>query len=415
MPFAVKRLADTCYIVGVVLLALNFANTLDSGDVIQAYLTGAAREKLARADGLRTEIARLETTRERIAAHAITSDETATNAANVPNCLSRERQATDAKTALDKATRDRDLTREEMKAKDDIARARKALADLGPLPKDIDPTAAKLIRIMALVSPVTPHANETVSEWRKIGFALGVELLAFSGPMIVLALFGVSMTRKDTLPVVSQPSRHVSLVSPETPKAISPPAPKKAPAKTNGKRTPKTDTETGDVGEWLEARTFETPGQSLQCKLIAERVRAGLLSACHPKRDDGIAGENREWRGPLSPSPLSSVEKAVPNFLIRLMGRLGKWKRRFQEKPPHDPLLPYARRYTGAFSRQQRPHSFGRPRCPRRRSRVRQQYGDVCDVSIRGGSTQSMAFGVQTDCWPVFTRVPSRNHRERRL
>jgi hypothetical protein len=285
LPFAVKRLADplhqgTCFVVGAVLLILNFANALDSGEVIQAYLTGSAREKLTRADGLRTEITRLETAQKMIAAHVVTSDETVTTKAadlrsaetsrdaecrrgRGPNCLSLGKQATDAKVALDKATRDRDLTREESSTKDAIAKTRQALADLGPLPKDVDPTAAKLIRIMAVVSPVTPYANETVSEWRKIGFALGVELLAFSGPMIILALFGVSLARKDTLPVVTQTVTHPSPVTHETPKDT--PAPKKTPPKTPPKRTPKTDTETGDVGDWLKERTVKTPGEKLQC------------------------------------------------------------------------------------------------------------------------------------------------------
>jgi hypothetical protein len=208
MPFAIKNLRAVslkaaCSLLGIVLFVLNFMNALDVASHGRELATGVSRGTLAKAAGLNSRLAELRKSRAQVPPFTFTSAAmvsaaqeavTAANAARDAECkkvggLCRKRMD-EASAALDRLsaiTAQRGLTERAEKLDGEIAALENQLAALGPLPKHGDDTAAKVARIVGLFVTINDGADEAVSEWRPILFAAGIELLAFIGPLGMMA------------------------------------------------------------------------------------------------------------------------------------------------------------------------------------------------------------------------------------
>jgi hypothetical protein len=264
MPFAKPRitaLSDkaAALVLTVVLIGLNFANALDVGDHLVDALTSGPRTVLAKAAAINGDIDRLERQKAALTPHDSVSDESVNG-----ECKNGHGQKCRALMTA------RDLTKEQAGIEAKIGEKREEFARLGALPKHTDATAAGFVRIYGLFAPAPKNADETVSEWRPIVFAAGVELLGSRGPVLIFAAFGIVLVgaRKEesrTVEPVAPPAPQIPLaaLSPaEVAKAVSE-AP--APAKAKKPRTKKTASKTGDVKEWFEERTCAALGGSVQC------------------------------------------------------------------------------------------------------------------------------------------------------
>jgi hypothetical protein len=312
MPFAVEKfnavgLKFGGYLLGLVLLCINFTNALDVADAVRKSSTSDARTKIEKAKALRADIAQYKADKAAIPAHDIVTADSVSVARTAVSttqsardlecrwrantaCREKETALEAANAALAKIARDRDLTERADAFDGKIAAAQKELTELGPLPKYADPTSAKLIRIVAVFYPVPANADDDVSEWLSILWAFGVEFLAFMGPKGIWAGFASPATQRSAgharveiplarmqasgapLPASAplqelQPASDAPKALPRA-KSVRPPATAKPRAKK--KSAAKAEPRVDSLPEWFKARTFAKAGNEVRAGVVYE-------------------------------------------------------------------------------------------------------------------------------------------------
>jgi hypothetical protein len=304
MPFAIRNLQTVslklaCCLLGFVLFVLNFMNALDVATHGREVATGVARGTLAQASALKSRIADSRKARAQVPPFTFTSTamvsaaETAVRAAEAARdaecrkvgdkCRQRQDEVTAASERLAAATAQRELTERAERIDSELTGAEASLAALGPLPKHGDDTAAKIARIVAVFVSVDANTEETFAEWRPILFAAGIELLAFIGPLGMMAAIAgggageaqgpdavtPKANAQKSKPVVilqhpstpeqakQSPRRLGTFAKGGTPDAVIPAALRPTPASAASPKN--TGAGVSDVREWLNSRTAARP------------------------------------------------------------------------------------------------------------------------------------------------------------
>jgi hypothetical protein len=361
MPFAIKKTRDFSgkaglFVLAVVLLFLNFLNALDLAGQARESATGVARGTLAKAAGLKSRIADLEKSRAQVPQFTFTSSamvqaaQSAVSAAETARdteckkvgdkCRQRQDEASAATAKFGEVTAQRELTERAEKLDTQILEAKGELLRLGPLPAHADATASRLTRIIGLVLTVDQNTDDAVAEWRPIVFAFGIELLAFLGPLGMMAAFSNGyITRSRNVLEMQQPRVSEKTKRKPKPNIFSKldtpareiagllPSPATAAtlvkAKKNSKAVP---AGVGDVREFFESRTTARKGHDLRTGEVYDAYKAWCVDAGREpvsltrfgttaKGELGIAYAERSRRGYYC----NLAFKAVPLKIVSAM------------------------------------------------------------------------------------------------
>jgi hypothetical protein len=362
MPFAIKKTRDFSgkaglFVLAVVLLFLNFLNALDLAGKARESATGVARGTLAKAAGIKSRIEDLEKSRAQVPQFTFTSAamvqaaQSAVSAADMARdaeckkvgdkCRQRQDEASTAAAKLGEVAAQRELTERATRLDEDIAQAKGELLALGPLPAHADATASRLTRIIGLVMTVDQNTDDAVAEWRPIVFAFGIELLAFLGPLGMIAAFSNrNITQSRNVLEMQQPRvserrrcKHktremiLKLDTPALESTALLPSPATAATSVKAKKNSKpVPAGVGDVREFFESRTTARKGHDLRTGEVYDAYKAWCAGASQEpvsltrfgttaKGELGIAYAERSRRGYYC----NLAFKAVPLKIVSAM------------------------------------------------------------------------------------------------
>lgn len=297
IPLAIRNtknvaawLALVC--LGAILFGLNCWNALDVATHLRASATAGARETIQRAAELNSRIAGLGKARSELPPFTFTSTamlEAAKDAVRVAEaikdteckavgekCRKRMDEAVAAQSNAVTVAAQFELTEKAASLDGQIATAKGELLRLGPIPKYVDATAAKVVRILGLILTMKPGADGEVSEWQPIYMVLAIEAMGLLGPLAVMWAAGAGHAapvrasvpaRKEESLEVDPPAAIPALPAPAVPKAGRTPAktqatdPKKQAQKPVKAPEParSNDASVADIRNWLDARTTPRP------------------------------------------------------------------------------------------------------------------------------------------------------------
>ena len=218
VPFAMRNAESVllrlmCLLMGLGLASFNFSMAVDlvtrwrdENPAAVKQLTAAALDRrITDATAAKAKLPQLPHTTAAMVTAAKTAVDLATQARTQEcgtvgdNCRTRVVELTKALADLRAAETNRANTVKLERLDGEIRSASKERLDLGPIPHDTDPGAAKIGNLLAKVVDLGPRPDLVVSDWWPAWVAIIIELIGLVLPTIILTALGIAEPRPSRL------------------------------------------------------------------------------------------------------------------------------------------------------------------------------------------------------------------------
>ena len=193
------------------------------------------------------------------------------------HCRAREADERTALAALATAEANRASTVERERLNAEVASAAKEKVELGPIPTDVDPGAAKIGKLLSKVFDLGPRPDLVVIDWWPSFVAIMIEAIGLLLPRIILTATGHTEERparswrwrRQPVEEIAPPARVVEVAAPAAAPMIAAPRPTAATAakpKMSKKIKPAAVGDAESVRQWFKSRTVVRPDSKLRPK-----------------------------------------------------------------------------------------------------------------------------------------------------